>query len=212
MYFSATLFSLIGFGTPTLTSLSVAVTNLIFTFVSLLLIDRIGRRRMLLISVPIMALALLCCAVAFAYIKLPTDTNTISQSEGLLEWSDKSSPFLVLGSIILYVAAYALGLGQIPWQQSELFPLSMRSLGSSVATATNWASNFLVGISFLPMIDLLSPTWTFVIYGAVCIAGWLVIWHIYPETMKLSLEETGALLSDGWGVGAGKRKRRRISS
>ncbi|KAI9739396.1 MAG: hypothetical protein M1818_005084 [Claussenomyces sp. TS43310] len=212
MYYSATLFSLIGFGTPTLTSLSVAVANLLFTIFSLLLIDALGRRRILLLSLPVMVFALFCCAFAFAYVKLPTDTNAINPSPtaavSAVSWRQTSSPKFVLASIVVYVAAYAIGIGQIPWQQSELFPISVRSLGSSLATATNWGSNFIVGLTFLPMLELLSPTWTFVIYGFVCMIGWIAIWRIYPETMGLSLEATGALLSNGWGVGKIKGKQR----
>ena len=84
--------------------------------------------------------------------------------------------------------------------QSELFPLSIRSLGSGLATATNWGSNFVVGLTFLPMMQFLTPVWTFVVYGCVCVVGWISIWAIYPETKGLGLEEVGGLLKDGWGV------------
>lgn len=196
MYFSATLFSLLGFATPTLTSLSVACTNFIFTIFSLLLIDRFGRRGILLLSIPIMSLALFCCAITFHFIDLPDTTypDTIARAGSSL------MPVLVVLFIILYVASYALGLGNVPWQQSELFPLSVRSLGSSISTAMNWASNFAVGITFLQMLDGLGPSGTFAVYGVVCAVGWLAVWFIYPETKGLSLEETGELLKDGWGV------------
>ena len=107
---------------------------------------------------------------------------------------------LVLASVMVYVGAYALGLGNVPWMQSELFPLNVRSLGSGLSTSTNWGANFVVGLTFLPMMEFLTPAWTFVVYAVVCVAGWLCIWRIYPETKGLSLEETGALLADGWGV------------
>lgn len=85
-------------------------------------------------------------------------------------------------------------------QQSELFPLSVRSLGSSISTATNWGCNFVVGLTFLPMMELLTPSWTFGVYAAICAVGWVAIWRVYPETMGLDLEDVGALLKDGWGV------------
>jgi len=113
---------------------------------------------------------------------------------------------IVLVSVMLYVGSYALGLGNVPWMQSELFPLNVRSLGSGISTSTNWGSNFIVGLTFLPMMEFLTPTWTFVVYACVCIAGWLLIWGIYPETMGLGLEETGALLADGWGVNKSLRR------
>jgi SP family myo-inositol transporter-like MFS transporter 13 len=205
MYFSATLFSLVGFSSPTLTSLSVAVTNFAFTMMSLFLIDIVGRRRILLVSIPIMIFALLSCGIAFRYVVLPPDAdvpNLAASHEAVAEvpGTENTSTQLVLASVILYVAAYALGLGNVPWQQSELFPLYVRSLGSGLSTATNWGSNFVVGGTFLPMLDLLSPSWTFVVYAIVCLVGWFLIWCVYPETKGLNLEETGELLKYGWGV------------
>ena len=197
MYFSATIFSLVGFDSPTLASLSVAVTNCIFTVVAILLIDVIGRRRILLNSIPVMALGLLITGVAFHFLPdISHNTKVFSVSTPRIGlW-----PLLVLFSIILYVAAYAVGLGNVPWQQSELFPLSVRALGSGIATSTNWGANFIVGITFLPMMQALTPVWTFVTYAIVCIVGWLCIWKIYPETKGLGLEDVGELLKDGWGI------------
>jgi len=197
MYFSATIFSLVGFDSPTLASLSVAVTNCIFTVVAILLIDIIGRRRILLYSIPVMVLGLLLTAVAFHFLPGVTQkTEAPSDSASLIGlW-----PVLILSSIILYVASYALGLGNVPWQQSELFPLSVRAMGSGIATSTNWGTNFIVGLTFLPMMQVLTPVWTFVTYAIVCVVGWFCIRKIYPETRGLGLEEVGELLKDGWGV------------
>lgn len=191
-----------GFESPTLTSLIVAVTNFVFTLVALGLIDKIGRRRILLYSIPMMALGLLLAAGGFSYLSLElapdnrsNDTASTNESQG------RSGPaIVVLVSIMIYVASYALGLGNVPWMQSELFPLSVRSVGSGVATATNWAANFAVGLTFLPMMDALSPSWTFVLYAGICTAGLGLVWRIYPETTGLSLEEATALLDNGWGV------------
>lgn len=107
--------------------------------------------------------------------------------------------------MITYVAGYALGLGNVPWQQSELFPLSVRSLGSALATATNWGSNTLVGLTFLPMMEFLGPTATFALYAVVCMAAWGSVCRIYPETAGLGLEDVGGLLSRGWGVKESER-------
>ncbi|KAI1161794.1 putative MFS myo-inositol transporter [Nemania serpens] len=193
MYFSATIFLMLGFTVPTLTSLSVASTNFIFTVAALLLIDRIGRRRILLWSIPFMAFGLLATAFGFSALKPPSVTT---RDTGLA-WS---APIFILVNIMVYVAAYALGLGNVPWMQSELFPLNVRSLGSGLATATNWLANFIIGLTFLPLMDVLTPSWTFVLYSIVCMAGWIAVWWIYPETVGLSLEEATGLLEHGWGV------------
>lgn len=195
MYFSATIFTLVGFQSPTLTSLTVAITNFIFTLVALTLIDRIGRRRILLYSLPFMILGLLMSAFGFSFITLENPSDVSSSDEGV-----GGGAIIILMSIMVYVASFAIGLGNVPWMQSELFPLSVRSLGSGVSTATNWGSNFIIGLTFLPLMDALSPSWTFVLYAVICVVGYILIWRIYPETAGLTLEEATSLLENGWGV------------
>lgn len=211
MYFSATIFKLLGFDSPTLTSMVVAVTNMLFTVVALIVIDKVGRRRILLCSIPFMVLGLLLSAWGFSMMQLSTSAFADippEEGEGAAPPAPAPAPshgaaVVVLASIMLYVAAYAIGLGNVPWMQSELFSLSVRSLGSGAATATCWAANFVVGLSFLPLMDALSPTWTFVLYAAVCVGGNWVVYRVYPETSGLSLEEAAALLErDDWGIGA----------
>ncbi|RDW62690.1 general substrate transporter-8 [Coleophoma crateriformis] len=210
MYFSATIFTLLGFSSPTLASLSVALTNFFLTCVALGLIDKVGKRKMLLWSIPTMTLGLLLCSAGFYLITLPADLNaenpaTSPTAYKTIPMSERTIPLLVLVSVMVYVGAYALGLGNVPWMQSELFPLNVRSMGSGVATATNWSSNFIVGLTFLPMMEFLTPSVTFLIYAGICLAGWLIVLRIYPETTGLSLEETGALLATGWGVNQASR-------
>jgi MFS transporter, SP family, solute carrier family 2 (myo-inositol transporter), member 13 len=216
MYFSATIFSLVGFTSPILTSLTVSFTNFLFTLLAFHTIDRIGRRRILLYSIPFMVAGLAICSFAFQFIALPKTTEPQPSVNPLYSARDryrqvdsKFWPLVILASTTLYVSSYAVGLGCVPWQQGELFPLPVRSLGSGLATATNWGSNTLVGLTFLPMMEALSPTWTFATYAAVCCVGYVIVWRIYPETAGLSLENVGALLRDGWGVGGRERARRR---
>lgn len=195
MYFSATIFMVVGFDNPTLTSLTVAVTNFLFTLVALGLVDRIGRRRVLLYSIPIMIVGLLSTAWGFSSLSIK-DT----QPGTPLQPGAKAAAYFILTSIMLYVASYAVGLGNVPWMQSELFPLSVRSLGSGIATGTNWSANFVIGLTFLPLMDAFGPPWTFTLYACICGVGYGLVWRIYPETAGLSLEEATALLERGWGI------------
>lgn len=188
---------LVGFSDPTLTSLSVAVTNFLFTVAALLVIDRVGRRRTLLYSIPFMVAGLALSGFGFTSIHIDTTANP---EPGTSVTPEKTAAVTILLSMTLYVASYAIGLGVVPWMQSELFPLSVRSLGSGIATATNWSANFVVGLTFLPLMDLLKPTWTFLLYAVICAVGWVFIWLIYPETSGLTLEECTTILEDGWGV------------
>ncbi|KAL2136688.1 hypothetical protein VTI74DRAFT_2099 [Chaetomium olivicolor] len=196
MYFSATIFAMLGFPIPTLTSLVVAVTNFVFTLAALFLIDRIGRRRILLWSIPFMIAGLLLAAYGFSFITLASADFTQEKAA-----PGKGAAVTILVSIMVYVAGYAMGLGNVPWMQSELFALNVRALGSGIATATNWGANFLIGLTFLLLMDALTPSWTFVLYAAICAGGYGLIWRLYPETAGLSLEEAASLLEDdNWGV------------
>lgn len=193
MYFSATIFTMLGFPIPTLTSLVVAVTNFVFTLAALFQIDRVGRRRILLWSIPFMIAGLLLAAFGFSLVKLASTADNDSAAH--------NAAVTILVSIMVYVAGYAMGLGNVPWMQSELFALNVRSLGSGIATATNWGANFIIGLTFLLLMDALTPTWTFVLYAVVCAIGYGLIWLFYPETAGLSLEEAATLLEDdNWGV------------
>lgn len=199
MYFSATIFAMLGFASPTLTSLSVAITNWLFTLVAFGLIDRLGRRRILLVTIPCMAFALLLCASAFSYLDFDHIKAAETSTEAMTD-SSRVPALTVLVSMILYVSSYASGIGIIPWSQSELFTLRVRSVGSSLATGTNWACNTLVGLTFLPMLDTLGGTIAFSVYAILCAVGWVVVLRIYPEMSGLRLEEVGGLLESGWGV------------
>ncbi|KAH7149812.1 general substrate transporter [Dactylonectria estremocensis] len=200
MYFSATIFTIVGFKSPTLTSMVVAVTNFAFTWAALILIDRIGRRRILLYSIPFMIVGLLLSAYGFSFLELGHSSSASDDKTPPASSGHEIAGMTVLVSIMVYVASYAIGMGAVPWMQSELFPLAVRSLGSGVSTATNWGANFIIGLTFLPMMDALTPSWTFVLYALVCVVGYGLIWRIYPETSGLSLEEATALLENGWGV------------
>ncbi|OAA67188.1 glycoside hydrolase family 72 [Niveomyces insectorum RCEF 264] len=210
MYFSATIFMLVGFDQPTLTALTVAATNFVFTVAALLLVDRIGRRRVLLGSIPVMTVGLVLAAYGFSFLDLSMGLGDGTANKNNSDHQQAAG--LVLASIMLYVAAYAIGLGNVPWMQSELFALDVRALGSGLATATNWLANFVVGITFLPLMEALTPSWTFVLYAGVCAGGFVLVRACFPETSGLSLEAAARLLErDDWGVGSSRNRQNRRS-
>ncbi|EWC45318.1 hypothetical protein DRE_00717 [Drechslerella stenobrocha 248] len=116
MYFSSLIYAMLGFKNPTLTSLSVAATNFVFTLVSLVLIPRVGKRRLLLYSVPMMALGLL--GAAYGFHGLPAGQGISGALDGDAEPASSSSSYayVILASTTFYVAAYASGIGNVPWQ------------------------------------------------------------------------------------------------
>jgi len=161
----------------------------------------------MLYTLPGMILALLVVSLAFHRTSIPSVhslTAGLTSTTGGILVPGASYPanlsLTVLGGMAAYVAAYATGLGNIPWQQGELFALQVRGIGSSVATATNWACNLLIAATFLSLMDAATPAGAFALYALVCVAGWVGCYCLYPETSGLSLEQVNELFSDGFGV------------
>ncbi|KAL2314059.1 Myo-inositol transporter Itr1 [Schizosaccharomyces pombe] len=203
MYFSSTIFEVVGFNNPTATGLIIAATNFVFTIVAFGVIDFFGRRILLLLTVWGMIAALIVCAVAFHF--LPKDENGNYTSGQSNAWA-----IVVLISMIVYVASYASGLGNLPWQQSELFPMSVRGLGTGMSTAVNWAGNLGIGASFLTLMSEITPTGTFALYGGLCFLGWLGALFCYPDLTDYTIEEIGELLKHGFGVRESMRHLKRV--
>jgi SP family myo-inositol transporter-like MFS transporter 13 len=127
MYFSASIFSLLGFSSPTLTSMSIASSNFVFTLAAFYLIDRVGRRRMLLYTIPMMAIALLLCAFAFHFVQLPQASGTSAAHNDVRSPQSRLPAIAILISLVLYVSTYATGMGPVPCRLS----LSAEIVGES---------------------------------------------------------------------------------
>jgi SP family myo-inositol transporter-like MFS transporter 13 len=124
MYYSSTLFDIVGFSNPIAVGSVVAVVNWIFTVLSIFLIDRVGRRRLLLWTMWGMPVCLLLAAIAFIWV--PIDHKTLELTSDVVGWP----AYLVLVAMILFVAFYAAGLGCVPWQANELLPMEVRAMGT----------------------------------------------------------------------------------
>ncbi|KAK9764443.1 hypothetical protein K7432_008046 [Basidiobolus ranarum] len=112
--------------------------------------------------------------------------------DGSRPWSS----WLALASLILFVAFYALGLGNIPWVvQSEIFPLSIRGQASGIATAANWIFNLIISMTFLSLTEAISQAATFWLYAGIACLGWVFVYFLLPETKGKSLEEIRDLFS-----------------
>lgn len=111
----------------------VAVINFLFTLVSFAIVDPVGRRRTMLVSAPIMALALF--ASSFFFRRLTSLTHGRLDPEAHYPLQDTLG---AVACMLVYVAAYATGLGNIPWMQGDAFRLEMRGIGSSICTSVNW--------------------------------------------------------------------------
>lgn len=213
LYFSGTIFETVGFSNSSAVSIIVSGTNFIFTLVTFFCIDKIGRRNILLIGLPGLTGALIVCSIAFHFIGITFDGNaaTVVHS-GFSTWG-----IVIIIFIIVYAAFYALGIGTVPWQQSELFPQNVRGLGTSYATATNWAGNLIIASSFLTMLQKITPSGTFALFAALSAVSTVFCYFCYPELSGLELEEVQTILKDGFNVKASEvlakqRKQQNLSS
>ncbi|KAF8179882.1 general substrate transporter [Pholiota molesta] len=204
MYYSATLFKEIGFNQPTAVGLIVSGTNFIFTLVALKWIDKIGRRNIMIWSAPGMVFGLTLASISFHYLTRQTGGNLVDGTAYSTTWSA-----LVLVSMIVFVASYATGLGNVPWQQGELFSLEVRGIGTSLATATNWAGNLLIGSTYLSLMAKITPAGAFGFYAGMCLLGWLFVLACFPETAGLSLEEVKLVFRNGFGIKKSQELRKR---
>ncbi|OMP85138.1 Myo-inositol transporter 1 [Diplodia seriata] len=127
MYYSGTLFGLVGFNKPVAVSIVVGATNFIFSLVCITLLDRFGRRIVVLVTCMGMCISLVIAAVAFSYIPINKDLVVETREIG---WPG----ILVLITIICYVAFFASGVATISWVGTELLPVEVRALGTMVVS------------------------------------------------------------------------------
>jgi sugar porter (SP) family MFS transporter len=159
-----------------LATAGIGVVNVLMTIVSMWLIDRIGRRPLLLTGIAGMAVTLGVLGWAF---------HSASPS-GALSW-------LAVISIMIYVASFAISLGPIFWLLiAEIYPLKVRSSSEGLAATFNWGSNLLVSLTFLTLLQEIGATRTFWLYGLFAIGAWLFSYYLVPETKGQTLEEIEA--------------------
>ncbi|TNY24589.1 general substrate transporter [Rhodotorula diobovata] len=135
MYYSTKILTAVNPGSAKMVSLYVTLVNLVMTFPAVSLIDRLGRRTLLLFSLA-----------------------SMSASTAVLGWAINTDHFtLASAGIIAFVVSFALGLGPVPFVLvGELPPKQASSATASIAVAVNWLSNLVVGVGFLPLRDWLA--------------------------------------------------------
>ncbi|KAE8311548.1 general substrate transporter [Aspergillus transmontanensis] len=194
MYYSSTLFALVGFDNPTAVGIIVAGTNFIMTWVNMMVIDKMGRRRLLLSTAWGMSVGLIAIAVAFSFI--PVDLDTLD-----LKSNSVSPPaIVVLVFIIWFVIFYGVSVGNTAWMSTDFFPLEVRAMGTMWITCSSWGSNVIVSSTFLSMMKSMTPSGAFGFYAGICGVGYVLIYFFYPEVSGLSLEEIKEVFKHGFGV------------
>jgi sugar porter (SP) family MFS transporter len=173
IYYAPTIFQQAGFHSALssiLATAGVGLVNVVMTIVSIPLLDRVGRRPLLLTSLGGMFLSLLALSLGFAI------------GGVALKW-------IGILSLAVYIASFAIGLGPVFWLLiSEIFPLNIRGQAASVATMANWLSNFVVSLTFLSLLQGLGDVWTFLLYAALSLVGLWLCSRFVPETKGVPLE------------------------
>jgi sugar porter (SP) family MFS transporter len=146
-------------------SLGISIANVAATIVAVGLIDRSGRRPLLLLSTAGTAAALAVLGLSFSF-----SLGDVGR-------------WLSLAGLLAFTLAFGMGLGPIFWLLiSEIFPPEARAAGAGVATAVNWFTSFVVGLVFAPLVDAIGQGPTFWIFAAICALGLVFVQRSVPET------------------------------
>jgi sugar porter (SP) family MFS transporter len=148
--------------------------NVGMTIVAIRLLDRAGRRPLLLIGTAGMAVGMIITALAFL---------GGAQLHG-------GAAYLAIAGLLVYTGSFAVGLGPVFWLMiAEIYPLRIRGQAMSVATIANWAANFVVTISFLTLLHAITPRGVFFLFAFLSLVALGFFAKRVPETSQRSLEE-----------------------
>jgi sugar porter (SP) family MFS transporter len=175
IYYAPTILSFTGIsaGSSLANTVFIGVTDVVFTIAAILLLDRIGRRALLLAGTAGLVVALTVLGLFF-----------------WISWLQKHAPQIALGALLLYIASFAIGLGPVFWLMiSEIYPLNVRGPAESTASAVNWGTNFAVSFTFLTLVSAITRSGTFWLYAGVGVVTIGFILTRVPETRNRSLED-----------------------
>jgi len=182
IYYAPTIFGaagLDGHSTQVMATIGVGLVNFLVTILAMALIDRWGRRPLLVLGFAGTAGSLLLIAVATAFPQV-------------------FSPWMIVAALFVYIASFAVSLGPLPHvMMSEVFPLAMRGAGMGMASVSNWGFNFVVVLLFPVLLGSIGLGATFTVFAVICLAGIVFTLVRVPETNGISLEQIEAHLQAG---------------
>ena len=173
IYYTPTIFNLAGFSdniSASYATIGVGVVNFLMTFVAIAYADKFGRKPLLYIGLSGMLVSLFALSFSFTL--------------------GEAGKWLAVASVVVYIASFAMSLGPICWiMVSEIMPLKIRGFAMSAATVSNFAFNFVVVLSFLPLVETLGKAPSFMIFGLITILSLFFVYFFVPETKGISLEK-----------------------
>ena len=181
-YYSTTLWQAVGFeeSDSFMVSTITSVTNVAVTFIAIALIDKIGRRPLLLIGSAGMTVSLAIMAIAF------------TQSTGSGDDLSLTAPWgtIALVAANAFVVFFGATWGPLVWVLlGEMFPNRIRAAALGVAAAAQWIANFLITISFPPLLDTFGATIPYLMYAVFAALSFVFVLARVPETKGMQLED-----------------------
>lgn len=177
IYYAPTLLSSAGLGNSAalLANVVNGAVNVLLTILAIRLLDRVGRRPLLLGGTAGMAVAMIVVALTFAV--------GGSQLHG-------DVAYIAIAGLLVYTGSFAIGLGPVFWLLiSEIYPVKIRGQAMSMATMANWGANFVVTISFLTLLSALGNAGTFFLFAGLSITALAYFHRKVPETKNRSLQD-----------------------
>jgi sugar porter (SP) family MFS transporter len=185
-YYSTTLWQAVGFQERDSFTISVitSVTNIAVTFIAIALVDRVGRRPILLFGSAGMALALATMSLAFSQANIVGGEPSLPGAWGPI----------ALVAANLFVVCFGASWGPVVWVLlGEIFPTKIRARALGIAAAAQWIANFLITVSFPALADF-SLIVTYGMYAFFAALSFFFVLRFVPETNGMSLEEANTLL------------------
>lgn len=179
MYYAPRIFEMTGLAKDSslLQSVSIGLTNMIFTILAITVIDKLGRKTLLIIG-----------------------SFGIIISLGLVSWAFFTQEFAgysIMIYLIIFIASFALSQGAVIWVFiSEIFPNSVRSKGQTLGSSTHWVMAWIISWTFPVMVQSseLGGAYAFAIFAVVAVVQLFFAWRIMPETKGKSLEQIQTLV------------------
>ncbi|WP_201314979.1 sugar porter family MFS transporter [Dyella sp. EPa41] len=183
MYYAPRIFQVMGYDTAAqmwFTAL-VGLTNVLATFIAIALIDRWGRK-------PILYTGFTVMAVGLAVVGLMMHNGI----------HDQGTQIFTVAMLLMFIVGFAMSAGPLIWTLcSEIQPLKGRDFGIGCSTFTNWACNYLVGISFLSLLNGIGNANTFWLYAGLNAVFIVLTFWLVPETKGVTLEQIERNLMSG---------------
>ncbi len=173
IYYAPRIFQLAGYQEAqmaTFVTMLLGAVNVGMTLVALWLIDKLGRRPLLIIGLIGMSMSLALLGLSFS--------------------GSEQAGVVAVFALMSYISFFAISLGPVAWLIiSEIYPLGIRGRAMGAATFANWACNYFVSLTFLSLVTSIGAGLTFWLYMLISLIGLWFVWKMVPETKGKTFEE-----------------------